>query len=177
MPRFSAAIRTQILAHDERRSEPVIHVITNGSSAHAFESIALRRLQVEESLSEYQRLQRAAQKVEERPTVFVVESPSREALGLSDAANLFLDRIENVGGTVHPTIILLELRTPLSGGVPFDFTIGLVAEPTFVHEQTKDVEAWREYLHRRLAWEAGGDPLLAESWDRKFAVGICSSIN
>ena len=80
---------------------------------------------------------------------------------MGDEAAQWLDRLEKTDPRVRLLVFLLETPDRRIPGEGFDLSVGLPAERLLTRYDAPDDEVWHGYLHRRLAWEGGGDAMRA----------------
>ena len=99
-----------------------------------------------------------------RPILFLVrfdEVPGPGEAWTEAATDLLADLRKVLGG---PTAAVLVLERETGSSRDLDFRCGLpLPDPTWMEDSVQ--EAWRCYVHMRVAWEAAGDLSLALRWN------------
>lgn len=97
--------------------------------------------------------------------VDAVTDPSGVARWREEASEI-VSELRKACDSAAVTVLVLAKSAGVSGA--FDFSIG---EPLpdlgWLHQAT--AVAWQAYMHRRIAWETGGDLALALSWSEVLA--------
>jgi hypothetical protein len=152
-----ATVRGTVRRYDDGRSGVVFHEVAATELAGGVAAAVAVALELPAGLNRLELLSRTAERLADRPTVFFL-TPAREGRPqLGDEAAQWVDRLEKIDARVRVLLFLLDTPGQRVVGEVFDLSLGLPAERLLTGPDVPDDEIWQGYLHRRLAWEAGGD--------------------
>jgi hypothetical protein len=144
----------QVHTLDETRLEP-------GLKSAVAESLGVQRGDANSSW-----LRRVARELEV-PTVFVTMPTGRAPL--EDAAWL-RDIVPGLSRNASATFVLMDLPGRPLAPDHHDLSIGEPADGLLAQLRVPLPLLWRVYLHVRIAWELGGNPILAMKADREHGL-------
>jgi len=162
---FAQAITRQIYADDAGLSNPRVETLA-GDELHSGLSDAVARwFQVSSEAASWQAREALSQAFAKRPTCLIITPAGTETLSdpWGDAMDL-LDVCSKSSVPSTPTIILLDNgRQRFTGRRHFDFIRGKPLVSVLDSLHADNATLWQAYLHERLAWESGGDPVVARA--------------
>ncbi len=126
-----------------------------------FEIALARRLGVTMDGDRYTRIQAVARRLADRPRLCLVPPLADERPKAAQDAEECVDLLGKVEPGARACVLLADTRARPLAGVAFDLAIGAPAAEVGSSAEPLDL-VWSRYLHVRLAYEAAGDPGLAE---------------
>jgi hypothetical protein len=164
-----ATLRGTVRRYDDGRSGVAFHEVAATELLGGVAAAVAVTLELPPGLNRLELLGRAAERLADRPTVLLLPPPPEPRPQQGDEAAQWLDRLEKIDPRVRVLIILLDTPEHRVVGEVFDLSVGLPLEPLGAGPNVPDDEVWHGYLHRRLAWEAGGDASRALAGDGEVA--------
>jgi hypothetical protein len=162
---FAQAIARQIHGYDAGSSNPRVESLDGDELAQGLTDAVARWFRISPDATAWQTREALAQAFAKRPTclLFMPAETERVSDPWGDAIDL-LDVCSKSPVPSTPTFILLDnARQRYSGRRSFDFTRGRPLVSILDSLETGSLGMWQAYLHVRLAWESGGDPVTARA--------------
>jgi hypothetical protein len=98
------------------------------------------------------------------PRVLVIDCTDNAPRHSGRDLESLIDLATKTAPTASPTLIIVDTFREPQSATFYDLAHGAPVPPPSV-DLPAGAPLWRQYLHVRIAWETGGDPWLAASWN------------
>lgn len=162
---FADAVERAVHGWDRGATGARVEMLDGAALRGSLRESLARRVGIPADASTWQVRDALARLFAERPTVIMVTPPSSgSGMDLWQEAAAIRDEVSKTDLAPPLTWILLDNALGRTDSrVAFDFTRGQPVFGVFDTATRDDAALWHAYLHARLAWEAGGDPAVADA--------------
>jgi hypothetical protein len=161
---FADAVERAVHGWDRGVSGARVELMDGGALRGDLRASVARHVGIPAEAATWQVREALARLLAERPTVIVVMPPAPDcAIDLWQEAAALRDEMSKTDFAPPLTWIVLDNALARTDSrVAFDYTRGQPVFGVFDTARSAPAALWSAYVHARLAWEAGGDPAVAE---------------
>ncbi len=161
---FADTIERAVHGWDRGASGIRVEILEGSDLSEGVRSALARRFGIPVEASPWQVREALSRVLAERPAVLVV-NPAEEPIQRDlwqEVAALRDEMSKTDFGATMTWVLMDNALKRLDGRLSFDYTRGQPVFGVFETAASDDLARWNAYVHVRLAWEAGGDPAIAQ---------------